>query len=128
MFNIRRPFWLLVTCFDPLGWLIAHPLKFANLGIMFHIKLGWMGTKRSIQWITLWLLIKSKFVHVLRLDIQYLTIMSPYCASLNYIKLTLIFYEWWSTFWIFVGGPWLFMWRDAHINRIKKHRVAPNVD
>jgi hypothetical protein len=115
MFNIWCPFWLLVTCFDPLGWLMAHPLRFANLGIMLHIKLGSMGTRRFIQWITLWLLIKSKFVHVLKL---YIYKIRPWCHHIALVwttsKLTLNFYEWWSIFRIFVGGPWIFKWGDVH--------------
>jgi hypothetical protein len=37
-----------------LGWLMAHSSRSTNLGTMLHTKLGSMGTRRSTQWTTLY--------------------------------------------------------------------------
>ncbi len=94
-----------------LGLLMAHSSRSANLISMLHTKPSSMGIKRFIQRITLWLIIKiCSFIYIL--DIQDLTMLSPYCANLSYIKIGINFL--YMSILIFVGGSWLFRWGNVH--------------
>ncbi len=94
-----------------LGLLMAHSSRSASLRTMLHRKPSSIGIKNFTQRITLWLIIKiCSFTYIL--DIQDLTMMSSYCANLSYIKIGINLFC--MNILIFVGGSWLFRWRDVH--------------